>query len=184
MDGYQFVSSLIGSLAWPAAVVWLAYLLKGPLAKLIPRVRAVKYGELQVDIGEQLEEVKEQVAAAGGQDVAEVEDRSVAFRAIAEVDPRAAILVAWMPVEVELSKIAAKGGVVLRPGKSARELLAPLEEQGLLNHHLIDTIAKLRRIRNQAANVFDRSVSVEDAMSMEEMCSLLAAQLKIINRDT
>ena len=162
----------------------MAFLLKGPLAKLIPRVRAVKYGDLHVDIAEQLEEVKEQVDTPGEKEAAEAKDPSIAFRSLAEADPRAAILSAWIPVEVELNEIAKKGGVELVPGMTTQKLLGPLEKQGLLNKNLITTIAKLRRIRNIAVNVTERSVSFEDAMNMAEMCSLLAAQLKIINKST
>jgi len=181
MDWLQFFSSLIGSLAWPAAVVFIAFLLKGPLSKLIPRVRGLKYGDLHVDIAEQLEEVKEQVTAAGEAQDAEVKDPSIGFRSLAEADPRAAILSAWIPVEVELNELAKKGGVELVPGMSTHKLLIPLEKQGLLNRSLIEKIAKLRHIRNAALHVTEQVLSFEDAMSMAEMCSLLTAQLKLIN---
>lgn len=187
MDGYQFVSSLIDSLAWPAAVVWMAFLLKGPVAKLIPRVRTFKYGEFQVDIGEKLEEAKELVSAidtTGAQESHEVEDRSVAFQSIAETNPRTAILIAWTPVEVELTKLAAKAGVTMTPGMPTRIQLKPLEEEGLLNRHLVDTIAKLQSIRNAATNVLNTNISIEDATNMEQMCSVLTAQLKVINEST
>ena len=42
MDWLQFVSSVIHSLAWPAAVVLAAYFLRSQIGQVIPRIRSVK----------------------------------------------------------------------------------------------------------------------------------------------
>ncbi|MCE0850372.1 MULTISPECIES: hypothetical protein [Pseudomonas] len=181
MDWLQFFSSVLSSLAWPVAVIWLAYLLRAPLRKLIPRVRTVKYGEFHVDIGEQLEEVKEKVDAAASKPAETPEDPPISFRALAKADPRAAILSAWIPVEVELNAIAKKNDAKFVIGKPALRQLQALLEKGVLDQLTVETIANLRRIRNSAVHVTEESVSFDDAMAMAEMCQWVTAQLKRIN---
>lgn len=182
MDGLQFLSSLIGSLAWPAAVVWLAFLLRHPLEKLIPRVRVVKYGDLQVDLATQIEEVKEQVEASGEAAAAPSPEPNLSFKALAQADPRAAILSAWIPVEVQLNEITAKSGTQLVAGKPALAQLMKLQEIGVLDNFMARTLAKLRRIRNTAVHLTDDSVGYDDAMVMGEMCGWVTEQLKRINQ--
>ncbi len=179
MDWFQFLSSVIGSLAWPGAVVWLAFLLRAPLAKLIPRVRGVKYGDLHVDIAEQIEAAKEQVNAETP--AGETPEPPMSFKSLAQADPRAAVLSAWLPVEIELNKLASKNGIVLRPGISTLKQLNQLQEIGALDNFMIQTLVNLRRIRNTAVHVTEDSVGFEDAMKMAEMCEWVSAQLKRIN---
>jgi len=59
MDWMQFVSALASALAWPAAVVTVVCLLKNPILGLIPKIRSFKYGELHVDLTEELKAVQE-----------------------------------------------------------------------------------------------------------------------------
>ncbi|WP_175510674.1 hypothetical protein [Pseudomonas sp. NFPP07] len=181
MDWLQFFSSVVGSLAWPAAVVALACLARAPLAKLIPRLRSVKYGELHLDIAEELERVKDQVDANSETPNALIEEPPISFRSLAQADPRAAILSAWLPVEIELNEIAAKSGLKIQPGMPALRQLRPLREQGILDQLTIQTLANLRRIRNTAVHVTEESVNFNDAMNMAEMCQWVSAQLKRIN---
>lgn len=182
MDGLQFVSSIIGSLAWPAAVVWLAFLLRAPLAKLIPRVRGVKYGGLHVDIATQIEEVKEQVDASGEAPAQPSSEPTLSFQSLAQADPRAAILSAWIPVEIELNEIADKSGLTLVSSKTGMAQLTELKEIGVLDNFMARTLTKLRRIRNTAVHVTGDSVGYDDAMVMGEMCGWVTEQLKRINQ--
>lgn len=55
MDWLQFVSSVIGALAWPAAVITIIAQLRAPLGKLVPLIRTLKYKDLQIDVGQELE---------------------------------------------------------------------------------------------------------------------------------
>jgi hypothetical protein len=178
MDGLQFTSSIIGFLAWPAAVVWVAYLLRSPLAKLIPRVRAVKYGDLHVDIGEQIEAAKEQAEAESETAPAAPPEPPPSYKSLALADPRAAILSSWLPVEGELNELASRHGI---EKSSTFKQLEHLQKAGVLSTSLINTLLKLRHIRNTAVHLTGDSVNFEDAINMGEMCQMAAAQLKIIN---
>lgn len=181
MDGLQFISSIVGSLAWPGAVVWLAFLLRAPLAKLIPRVRGLKYGDLHVDIAEQIEAAKEQVQSNPETPEVETAEPPMSFKSLALADPRAAVLSAWLPVEIELNQIAAKSGFNLRPGMPALKQLKVLQEMGILDSFMVQTLVNLRRIRNTAVHITDDNVDFDDAMEMGEMCQWVSEQLRRIN---
>jgi len=178
MDGLQFTSSIIGFLAWPAAVVWLAYLLRRPLEKLIPRVRAVKYGDLHVDIGEQIEAAQEQAVSESETVLLEPPEPPLSFKSLASADPRAAILSSWLPVEGELNELASKCGL---GSDSTFRQIEHLQRTGVLSPSLTNTLLHLRQIRNTAVHVTGDSVDFVDAIKMGEMCQMAAAQLKIIN---
>jgi hypothetical protein len=179
MDWLQFFSSITNSLAWPTAVVALALLMRNPLAKLIPLIRSLKYKDLQIDIGGQLEAAREQVDAISDTPGSATEEPPSSFKALAQADPRAAILSAWLPVEIELTAIAKKSGApVFTP---MLKQLKELHDKGILDQLLVDTLMNLRRIRNSAVHVTEESVSFDDAINMAEMCQWAIVQLKDIN---
>lgn len=179
MDWLQFFSSVISSIAWPAAVVGLAYLMRNPLANLLPLIRTLKYKDLQIDIGEQLEAVKEQVGEESDTPAAPAEEPPLSFKALALADPRAAVLSAWIPVETELNEISEKLGLNNR--RSPLMLIDALRREGVVDILTFETLDKLRRIRNSAVHAAGESVSFDDAISMAEMCQWVNAQLRRIN---
>lgn len=178
MDWLQFFSSIVGSIAWPAAIVALAFLMQKPLGKLIPLIRTLKYKEFQIDIGEQLEDARELVDAEGEQPSPVIEEPPVSFKALAQTDPRAAILSAWFPVERELDEICFKKEV--DPRLPLVHQLRELYKAHVIDHLTITTLTKLRRVRNAAAHT-QTEVTFDDAMNMAEMCQWIIAQLKQIN---
>ncbi|MDR9875913.1 DUF4145 domain-containing protein [Pseudomonas allii] len=179
MDWLQFFSSVISSLAWPAAVITLAWLMRNPLSKLVPLIRTLKYKDLQIDIGEQLEAVRDQVGAEGEELNLPIEAPPLSYKSLAQADPRAAVLSAWLPVETELYGIAAKLGISGKP--SPLLLIRELERAGVLDQVTFDTLEKLRRIRNAAIHITEAEVTFDDAMNMADMCQWVKSQLKRIN---
>ncbi|MGR0138941.1 MULTISPECIES: DUF4145 domain-containing protein [Pseudomonas] len=179
MDWLQFFSSVISSLAWPTAVITLAWLMRNPLSKLVPLIRTLKYKDLQIDIGEQLEAVRDQVGQKGEELNLPIEAPPLSYKSLAQADPRAAVLSAWLPVETELYEIAAKLGISGKP--SPLLLIQELERAGVLDQVTFDTLDKLRRIRNSAIHITEAEVTFADAMNMADMCQWVKSQLKRIN---
>ncbi|GEM_PF-508344 len=179
MDWLQFFSSVISSLAWPTAVITLAWLMRNPLSKLVPLIRTLKYKDLHIDIGEQLEAVRDQVGQKGEELNLPIEDPPLSYKSLAQADPRAAVLSAWLPVETELYEIAAKLGISGKP--SPLLLIQELERAGVLDQVTFDTLDKLRRIRNSAIHITEAEVTFADAMNMADMCQWVKSQLKRIN---
>ncbi|MCF4975542.1 DUF4145 domain-containing protein [Pseudomonas lactis] len=176
MDWLQFLSSIISSIAWPTAVVGLACIMRDPLAKLMLLIRRLKYKEFQIDIGEQLEAVRDQVGAEGEAPNLPVEEPPLSFKSLAQADPRAAVLSAWIPVETELRDIAMKMGISGKPATML--LIRELYKAGVVDRVTFDTLEKLRRIRNSAVHVTESDVTFEDAINMADMCQWVTGHLK------
>lgn len=184
MDWLQFFSSVIGSLAWPSAVVLLAILIRAPLAKVIPRLRTIKYGDLHLDIGEQIDAVKEEVEAIDESPSQDVDEVPVSFRALAKTDARAAVLSAWIPLETELIEIASKLNEEVWRGSGARNSVMFINRallgEGLIDKATFGALEQLRRIRNSAVHATGEGVTFDDAMNMAEVCQRMIGLLKQI----
>lgn len=181
MDLLQFFSSIAGSLAWPLSVVWAIYLLRSPLSKLVPLITRVKYGELEVDLGSQLDDVKESIGAVSAEEAVPVAPPPLSFQDLAKADPRAAILSAWHGVQVEFEKLARAKGFAEMPTFLGQ--LTRLTEDHTIDGLTMLTIRDLRRIRNTAVHTLDKDVSYEDAIKMREACLWVSEQLQRINLD-
>lgn len=176
MDWLQFLSSIISSIAWPTAVVALACIMRKPLSKVMLLIRKLKYKEFQIDIGEQLEAVRDQVGAEGEAPHLPVEEPPLSFRSLAQTDPRAAVLSAWIPVETELRDIAMKMEMSGKP--TPMLLIRELYRAGVVDRVTFDTLEKLRRIRNAAVHVTESDVTFDDAINMADMCQWVTRHLK------
>lgn len=176
MDWKQFSAALVGSLAWPVAIVVVVTLLKTPLVKLIPMVRSLKYKDLHIDLSEKLEEVKDGLAAENkGSDKPIRLSAAERMLELARLDPRAAVLSAWIDVEYTLTDLAKTVGVSTNTSivTVANELLS----LGVLSDLEMRTFRDLRRIRNEAAHL-PSLIFFEEAKSMAEMCDWLAQRLR------
>lgn len=175
MDWKQFFAAIASSLAWPTAVVVIVLLLREPLTKLIPLIRSFKFKDFHIDLGEKLEVVKEDVAATASDEHPEPPPPIVVE--LARLDPRAAVLSAWVNVEKELTNLAAKHGV--EAGKSLTHTANMLHAHNVLDELTFRNFVRLRRIRNEAAHMTTRDISFEEAVTMADMCQWLVAQMEI-----
>ena len=58
MDFLTFLATIIGSLAWPACLLVALFMLRRPIAELLPSLRRLRYKELEVDFGKELEKIE------------------------------------------------------------------------------------------------------------------------------
>ncbi|UVL79410.1 hypothetical protein LOY24_04525 [Pseudomonas putida] len=175
MDWKQFFAALVNSSAWPIATVVLVLMLRSPLAKLIPRIRSVKYGQLDVDLSEKLDEVETAVAADVDHALPKQSPQPGVLE-LARIDPRAAVLSAWLEVEKEVQRLAIKAEISYR-GDTPMSVANKLHVAGLMDELTFTTFRKLRKIRNEAAHLTEIGVSFEEAVSMANLCQWLAARL-------
>jgi hypothetical protein len=77
------------------------------------------------------------------------------FRRIAELSPRAAILEAWIDVEVAIYAAAKKAGLEVKGPANAYSLARNLVSLGKVPHDIMPFFEKLRRLRNNAAHLPD-----------------------------
>ncbi|MEE9678718.1 hypothetical protein V4842_10450 [Pseudomonas moraviensis] len=180
MDWKQFCAAVIASLAWPTAVVVVVVLLRSPLAKLIPMVRSLKYKDLHIDLSEKLEAVKEVVEAetpnAEQPTPLHAEGRLLE---LARIDPRAAVMSAWIDVERALNSLAKSAGI--RTNASPMTIASELHAKNALNVIEMQTFRDLRRIRNDAGRL-RADVHFDEAKVMAEMCGWLAHRMRLVEQ--
>lgn len=185
MDWKQFFAAAIGSIAWPAAIIVAVLQLKGPLAKLLPKIRSFKYGELHIDLEQQLAEVKAEVIASEPEAPLLNQHAPPALALqLAAISPRSAVLMAWLEVEKKIEEILSLNPVMSHRGASGlvrpmmmSEAMRALVDKGIVNKLTYDTYRKLNRIRNEAAHMTSKEVEFDEAISMTEMCQWLVKSL-------
>src|SRR4051794_5748426 len=107
MDWKTFIADLVDSLAWPAAVAFVAFLLRGQLRDLLKRVRKARYGQAEAEFADSVDE-GEALAEQVPLPPPEVEEDDQRIR---QADPRSAVLEAWIEVEDALQKFASRANI-------------------------------------------------------------------------
>lgn len=189
MDWLQFVSSLVSSIAWPGAFLGIVFLLKGPILRAIPKIRTFKYGELHIDLSEQLKAVEEDLTAGSSEPDSPQAPPSPSpdVVRIAEASPSSAIILAWKKVEAAVQDAVVRHRLQIGARKethAAFKFLA-LERHGLVDELTISTFRQLRDLRNRVVHSSahggrDVEVSLEDALSMAQSCEWLVEKLNSV----
>src|SRR5216683_1897421 len=111
MDLLAFIAAVVASLAWPLTVLIALFVLRKQLVELIPGIRRLKYKDLEVDFGKELQRIEavmdtvEEPPKAKIELPAEVQPEPLPktqgelLEKLAELSPNAAILESWRNVE-------------------------------------------------------------------------------------
>lgn len=184
MDWMQFVSALVSALAWPSAIVVVVCLLKNPILGLIPKIRSLKYGELHIDLGKELEAVKadisEQAAETESPVTAPPPPPAQKTIELASVSPRSAVIFSWRDVEKEIDEaLAAHHITIAQPHRSHPGLkMRILRDKNLIDENTMSTFKKMYDLRNRATHLSDVEIGYSDAITMAELCEWLVQRLK------
>jgi hypothetical protein len=154
LDWKQFVSSLVGSLAWPLVVVSLLLILRQQLAGLAGRLLKLSLpGGLEASFSEGLEKSREQAEqlAVGQAEVgrgAPVEQTDRRLE-LARDFPEASVMESFKEVEAALLRFkekfpALRGGLI--------ELVNALFQAQLIDQPTVSLFSRLRELRNLAAH--------------------------------
>ena len=180
MDILTFISSLIDSVAWPAAVVFLVFLLRSPLGRLLPLVSSLKYKDLELQFGNQLKRINDA-------DLPQKDHRqrlpleSQRVNRLAELSPRAAVLESW--VNVELAALGAARSLMqdeVRSKTLSYQAIRALERSGRLDPTAVSMLRDLRALRNQAAHAPDFAISTDSAIEFADTADKLTAYFEFI----
>lgn len=187
MSWLDFVASAINSLAWPAVVITAVILLRRPLTTLIPLLRRVRYKELEVEFAREVQELREEAAAAlpplPAGPPPRIPEEEALFKLVS-VSPRAAVVEAWRLVEGAARRALEARG---EPIESGRPLSGPQLKRALMYRQILDDAARslldrLRMLRNQAVHAEDLSVDEASAREYVELALALARRLRAETR--
>jgi hypothetical protein len=181
VDWLAFFAEVIKAAAWPAAVVILVLLFRKPLVELIPLLKNLKYKELELEFGEQIKKVEEEIAQAipapafsEATTTPAPSTEDVALQ-LASVEPRAGIFQAWREVENAAHEAVARHNI---PAASRRlTLMQTLSQNRLVAPEQMAVLNKLNELRNRAVHNSDIPISFETAKEFIEAAGRVAAYL-------
>ena len=169
----EVVAQIIAAIAWPAAIIWVAYLFRREVRSLFGRVSSLKYNELEAKFERNLEEAKEKVKLLKADQRAEWDKGTLQavsttyelFQRIAEISPRAAIVEYWMDLEAAVAAAARTAGIESKSPFNSRELVKQFIALKKMTDDVLPAYDQLRELRNQAVHLQDFSLSLKDAHS-------------------
>jgi hypothetical protein len=158
VSGLAFTASVLHSLAWPAAAVVIAVMLRKPITAVLNRgVRRLRAGPVEVEFDQGLAEVDAEVRripeltepAGAPQRGGSLADE---LATAAEVSPEAAVVAAFSRIERRLAEILDGAAVSRDRVVSARALARLAREHDLINDETLAAVDGLAVLRNLAAH--------------------------------
>lgn len=181
MTWLEFLSSVVGSIAWPAVVLAGLFILKSPIESAIPRLSKLKFKELEAEFDRDLDKIEQEAKEAGFEaieDAEVVKDFQESLRQIAEISPNAAIVEAFRKIERSAKNLLqAKGHApdykVVAPYRLIERVL---EKTDTLGKREVKIFRDLRQLRNKVTHL-DFSASRNQADEYIELAALLIAKM-------
>lgn len=171
MNTFQFVASIVGSLAWPAAIVIMILILRRPLTRTITSLQKLTYKELRLDFGQEISKLEVVADQANVPNVAlesnarpkrrdssssQVEDEDVykLLTFFGETAPTDVIVRIWSQAEREIQ--AAVDRLGLSSSYSSRNSLSQniqlLMENGFIDYKVKDILDGLSALQKEIAH--------------------------------
>jgi hypothetical protein len=174
-DWLDFFSSVIHSVVWPLAIVLVVFALRREIQELIPRIRRLRAGNVEIEIGEKIEQLERRaeqvlppiVPAATGRD----EEQLVTS---AQLSPRGAVLDSWLVVEDALRSAATRSEIEWSDRSSVIWLLDQLQRRQRVNSDVRALVEDLRAVRNAAAHSRDFDLSAGRAYEYARLARQIA----------
>ncbi|ABV38696.1 conserved hypothetical protein [Shewanella sediminis HAW-EB3] len=181
MDWMQFVVALADKLAWPVVLVFGVITLKGPISKLIPLAKKLKFKDLEVEFGQELKAISQKVEGAFP---ALKQDRKIVLIATANHLPNSAVIEAWDEVDIA-AEILIKSrcqNIELSVDTRYKHIESILIKEELINTKQGKLFNELRQLRNRVAHAVGYEVGRAEAMQYIELCFTLIEHLNSVSR--
>lgn len=177
----QFVVELLDKLAWPVVLVFCVITLKRPISKLIPLAKKLKFKDLEVEFGQELKVISQQVEGAFPE---LKQDRKIALIATANHLPNSAVIEAWDEVDIA-SELLIKSrckNIELSVDTRYKHIESILIKEELINTKQGKLFSELRQLRNRVAHAVGYEVGKAEAMQYIELCFTLIEHLNSVSR--
>jgi hypothetical protein len=155
MDTKQLIASLVGSLAWPAAVVFVAVLVRVQLKMLLTeRLRHIEAGPIKADFDRAASKVETNLGEAGIPVPARAEASN-----LEGLPPEMFIAEAFRLVEQELRDALEKIGEELADDVRADHLMQLAADRGLISPLTVNAIEGVTVMHNLAVHGPHREIT-------------------------
>ena len=181
MDWKQFISSVVGSLAWPIATVAVLIVFRVQVGRLISQVRKIGAGGVNVELAERVESVRtagELVEAEQKVPLPAASKIDSAILELAKNFPEAAFLQSFKQLEAVILQIRSRLPDD-KPHRNLNEVLQQLLAKEYISSSVVELFNQLRRARNEAAHgKGEEGLSPGEALELIRQTSLLEDLLK------
>lgn len=177
MDYLSFIAKVIESLAWPISTVVVIAMLKQGIVNLLPKLRQLKYKDLQLDFQESVRRIETQAEVAklprfdSGSGHEQLRNDKESLFSLARSYPRAALFEAWVRLEVAVGQ-GLRNAQVITDGekKSAKYQLRSGAEVLFSDHpQQLKYFLSLLDVRNRVAHGEVESIEPDPACAFIEM---------------
>jgi hypothetical protein len=182
MDFLTFISSLVQSLAWPAAIALIAFWFRGELRSLFPRLRRIKHKETEIEFIAEVERLKADVEADLPAIPAPAEEDVDVLNRLAEIEPRAAISEAYRRIELAAARAVQRLNIPVDTSLRTPSRYISMLSQKHLDPKRFRQVDELRKLRNEAVHSDDFSLRgepiksyIDVARALEEYINSLGA---------
>ena len=189
MDLLTFITKVVDSLAWPVAIALSVLMLKEGIVNLIPKLKQIKYKELQLDFERSVKQVESEANQAklpklekSSSEQKGIKEEKEKIFGLARSYPRAALLEAWVQLEVTIGQ-ALKNEEIITDGEKKNSSYSAMRggEVLLANHpEKLEVFQSLKNLRNKVAHG-----ETEDVLSTSSEAYVeLAFRLILFIRET
>lgn len=175
---------LIDALAWPVAILMLAFGFRTEFRKILGRMSKFKYKDVEATFEHELAQIEtrselysESQKELPASTPAEKSGYAQLLR-IAEVSPRAAITEAWREMELAVGQIAESMGMNSSNPFNGLMALRSLVQQDRIDSSLLEDYNRLRKLRNHAAHADELEISQTEAERYAALAIEMAGFLK------
>jgi hypothetical protein len=176
VDWKQFIASVVGSLAWPIAVVVIVHIFKDRLRLLIGHIKKIGAAGVNVELSEKVEEAidaGEVVQVEKGISAPDIAGLDPTLLQLAKSFPEADLIQSFKELEALILQIRERMPDA-RPYRNLYEVLKALEKLEFIPSSAIALFQSLREARNAAAHG-----KGEEELSSSEAINLIR-QIKLL----
>ena len=191
MTLFEFISSIISSLAWPAIVLIIVFILKNPLSKILISLTKFRYKDLEMEFERLKSSAKDLPETIESKTIPESEriiysSLEEQITDIAPRSPEGAILIAWSTIEAAVSSAVMRLAISPEPPsyRSVIHNIENLKKYTDIDNTVFAILDDLRVVRNQVAHARDGryKVSVEQALSYGKTAEKIIKILQNLKR--
>jgi len=176
-----FIAQIVGSLVWPVTVLTCVLLLRRHLAALIPLLRTVKYSDVEIRFGQEVEALAKSMdgAAIPAQQSQAEEDKWEELRRIAQTRPRTAIRMAFRMVENSIVETARARHIDIADGAMGMPMIigAILLNNGVISGDEYELLSRLRALLKEAEHAPPDTITSEAATYFINLAMRLAGEV-------
>lgn len=175
MDIFSFVEGLVGSIAWPAALIISIHLLRDDILRILPSIRKIKAGPVEAEFESKIVELRFDEGASGGGEKLVSHKESLVV--MARTNSAAAILSAWHEVKIAASLLYEKRFGLPATGEDMSNTIEKFIHAGLLTEEWLPRYRKLATLNAMVVGAPDFQPPFSSAVAFIELSSRLAAIL-------